>query len=109
MVAVGAIGATTVCESGLQARHEPAAALAVPPQRALVALTPARPADPDQSRPLFAKAQTTAPFLSHLIATAQGAPQTRERRQVDPNWAITTYAAMMQAPTTTGLRISATR
>jgi|HubBroStandDraft_6_1064221.scaffolds.fasta_scaffold256881_2 hypothetical protein len=41
----------------------------------------------------------TAPFLMHLIATAQGAPQTRVRRRADPDQAIATYAAAMQKPT----------
>jgi hypothetical protein len=43
----------------------------------------------------------TAPFLMHLIATAQGAPQTRVRRRADPDQAIATYAAAMQKPTST--------
>jgi hypothetical protein len=46
-------------------------------------------------------ARPTAPFLMHLIATAQGAPQTRVRRRADPDQAIATYAAAMQKPTST--------
>ena len=42
-----------------------------------------------------------APFLMHLIATAQGAPQTRVRRRTDPDQAIAIYAAAMQKPTST--------
>lgn len=37
-----------------------------------------------------------APFLTHLIATAQGAPQTRGRRRADPGRAISAYAAAEQ-------------
>jgi hypothetical protein len=108
MVAIGAIGAATLSGIGIGARREPTA-VAYPPQRALVALTPAPAANPERSGPVSAKAQATAPFLSHLIATAQGAPQTRERRQVDPNRATTTYATMMQAPAVSGRVVSASR
>ena len=72
---------------------------AAPMQRALVPVAPARPADAAPSRPV--RANSRAAFLTHLIATVQGAPQTRERRRVDPKQAITTYAAcaaMMQIP-----------
>jgi hypothetical protein len=47
--------------------------------------------DPPMVRP-------TAPFLMHLIATAQGAPQTRPRRRAGPGQAVATYAAAMQKP-----------
>jgi hypothetical protein len=50
--------------------------------------------DPPMVRP-------TAPFLMHLIATAQGAPQTRVRRRADPDQAIATYAAAMEKTTST--------
>jgi hypothetical protein len=43
----------------------------------------------------------TAPFLMHLIATAQGAPQTRVRRRADPDQAIATYASAIQKPMST--------
>jgi hypothetical protein len=32
-------------------------------------------------------------FLAHLIATAQGAPQTRVRRRAEPKQACADYAA----------------
>jgi hypothetical protein len=35
----------------------------------------------------------SAPFLAHLIATAQRAPQTRVRRRAEPDLAATVYAA----------------
>jgi hypothetical protein len=35
----------------------------------------------------------SAPFLAHLIATAQRAPQTRLRRRAEPDLAATVYAA----------------
>jgi hypothetical protein len=47
--------------------------------------------DPPMTRP-------AAPFLMHLIATAQGAPQTRARRRADPDQAVATYAAAMRKP-----------
>src|ERR1700730_15908244 len=39
-----------------------------------------------------------APFLAHLIATEQGIPQTRKRRQADPGEGIAAYTAMMRTP-----------
>jgi hypothetical protein len=79
---------------------------AAPTHRALVPFAPARPEDAAHSRPMPAHPRAEAAFLTHLIATAQGAPQTRERRRADPNWAITTYAAMMRIPAPTGWRIN---
>jgi hypothetical protein len=38
-----------------------------------------------------------AAFLAHLIATAQGAPQTRERRRAEPAEAILLYASQQRA------------
>ncbi|NWG23477.1 MAG: hypothetical protein HXY30_03495 [Pseudorhodoplanes sp.] len=35
----------------------------------------------------------SAHFLAHLIAGAQGAPQTRERRRAEPAEALSCYAA----------------
>jgi hypothetical protein len=39
-----------------------------------------------------------APFIAHLIATAQGAPQTRGHRRADPDRAISAYAATSRQP-----------
>jgi len=36
-----------------------------------------------------------AAFLTHLIATAKGASQTRKHRRADPDQVIATYAAML--------------
>src|SRR4051812_7618833 len=36
-----------------------------------------------------------AAFLAHLIATAQQAPQTRQRRRAEPTHAISLYATAM--------------
>jgi hypothetical protein len=38
-----------------------------------------------------------APFLAQLIACAQGAPQTRERRRAEPQEAATAYALALAA------------
>jgi hypothetical protein len=53
--------------------------------------------------------RTNAPFLTQLIATADGHPQTRERRRADPNWATTAYAVMMQAPAISGREVHESR
>jgi hypothetical protein len=54
----------------------------------------AQAADPDRSPAL--SAYPAAPFLTHLIATAAGAPQTRARRRADPGRAIAAYTASMR-------------
>jgi hypothetical protein len=57
--------------------------------RALIPLSPlapSEPAPPVSRRP-------SASFLSQLIATQQQAPQTRERRRADPQFAATRYQA----------------
>ena len=71
-------------------------------QRALVPAVNVTAIEPGISRPGPATGRATAPFLTHLIATAAGVPQTRVRRRADPNWAATAYAATMQAPAVTG-------
>jgi hypothetical protein len=59
------------------------------PGRALVPVGsgPATAVDPAGSRPLAA-------FLAQLIATAQRAPQTRQRRRAEPSEASAIYAAV---------------
>jgi len=108
MVPVGRVGSATVVGSGRARRETPAAQAGAPSaQRALVRIAPVEPAI-DVS-PRAAEARPTAPFLAHLIATVQGAPQTRERRRADPDWAITAYAAMMQVPGSAGRAVRESR
>ena len=66
------------------------------PQRALVPVTPAPPADAAMVRPV--RVSPNAAFLTHLIATAQGASQTRKHRRTDPDQIIATHAAMVLIP-----------
>jgi hypothetical protein len=80
---------------------------AVSPQRALVQIAPVGPATGIPVRQ--ADGRAAAPFLAHLIATVQGAPQTRERRRADPNRAITAYAAAMQVPESAGHAVRESR
>lgn len=87
MSAIGSIGVTGVSTQAQRCRREPPEA-----QRALVPLEPAgrahirrpRPGNASSSRPF-------APYLAHLIATAEGVPQTRERRRLDPQEAAGHY------------------
>jgi hypothetical protein len=65
-----------------------------PAQRALVTL--ARSADLSARVPVSARPR--APYLAHLIAMAQGAPETRRRRRADPTSAIAAYAAALRLP-----------
>jgi hypothetical protein len=72
--------------------------------RALVPVESLRP-----RRSLTPAVRTSAPFLSHLIATAAGDPQTRERRRAEPEQAVNAYAAMMHAPTEAGRSVHESR
>jgi hypothetical protein len=65
-------------------------------QRALVPLMPALPADAAPAR--LVRLSPNAAFLTHLIATAEGASQTRKHRRADPDRVIATYAAMVLVP-----------
>lgn len=73
----------------------------VEPSRALVPV--ARPAEPFVAlRRLFIRA--FAPFIAHLHAVEQDAPQTRARRRAEPSAAIVAYeaAAILRAPNLAG-------
>jgi hypothetical protein len=50
-----------------------------------------------------------AAFITHLIATAQGIPQSRKRRRVDPNCAVSAYAAASRNALPAGHAISESR
>lgn len=58
--------------------------------RSLIPLSPLRRAAATAHR---RGTRTSAVFLAHLIATAQGAPQTRQRRRSRPEDAIAAYTA----------------
>jgi len=58
-------------------------------QRALV---PVPETDRSES-PASHSSRPAAPFLAHLIATARGEPQTRERRRAKPQAAAQAYSA----------------
>jgi hypothetical protein len=58
--------------------------------RALVAVTPVAPREPVRPAPA---SRASAAFLAHLIATAEGAPQTREKRRLEPEEVSRLYAA----------------
>jgi hypothetical protein len=65
-------------------------------QRALVPVNSTRPADAGPSGPV--RLSPNAAFLTQLIATAQGASQTRKHRRADPDRVIATYSAMVLVP-----------
>jgi hypothetical protein len=85
-------------------RHGPAGNAA---RRALVPLRSARPADAGLHQRNDSRA--TAPFLTHLLATAQGLPQTRGRCRAEPNRAIMAYADRMHVPPTVGRAVRESR
>ena len=64
--------------------HEPGA---IPAERALVVVSHAHPAEPA----LMARTRPSSAFVAQLIATAQHAPQTRERRRAAPADAALSY------------------
>jgi hypothetical protein len=57
--------------------------------RDLVRVAPAQPA----GKRAGVRARPDTAFLAHLIATAQQAPQTREKRRAEPAAAIRCYTA----------------
>jgi len=80
-----------------------AARTEIPTARALVS-TKTGPAEPGRSGSISPAAQRygNAAFITQLIATAQGAPQTRRRRRAEPDVAISVYAAASRSPRNAG-------
>jgi hypothetical protein len=62
--------------------------------RALVATGAVAAREPLRTTPAN---RSSAAFLAHLIATADGAPQTREKRRLEPDEASRLYAAAQTA------------
>jgi hypothetical protein len=62
--------------------------------RALVAVSPVKPRETLRQAPA---ARASAAFLAHLIATAEGLPQTREKRRLEPQEAVRLYGAAQDA------------
>jgi hypothetical protein len=75
--------------------------------RALVPLSCAR--TDGSSRSPHMESPAAAGFLAHLLATAEGMPQTRARRRAEPGRAIDAYAARMRTPPTPGRALCASR
>jgi hypothetical protein len=67
------------------------------PGRALVATTTS-----GQAVATSARLRPSAVFLAHLIAVAQQAPQTRQRRRAEPDVAKAVYAEACAPPARTG-------
>jgi hypothetical protein len=66
----------------------------IPPSRALVRLGIAGADFADQESLSLARiGYGAAGFITHLIATAEGIPQTRKRRRVESDCAVSAYAA----------------
>jgi hypothetical protein len=63
-------------------------------RRALVPISFARPIADHSRHPAGSRA--IAPFIAHLLATADGLPQTRRRRRAEPAQAVSAYADCMQ-------------
>ncbi|HEY1154072.1 MAG TPA: hypothetical protein VGE73_09490 [Pseudolabrys sp.] len=75
--------------------------------RALVAVAPVKPtARPQSDRPRAARPASTAPFLAHLVATREQAPQTRTRRRVEPAEAIQIYRSQTMTAPVNGQQMS---
>lgn len=106
---IGAIdGTRSITPSRTLPRPEPAADTAAR-HRAIVPVAPPTVAESSGPNPVRPGTPATAAFLTHLIATERGVPQTRARRRADPNWAIATYAAAMRAPEAPTPTVSAMR
>ncbi len=57
------------------------------------ALVPLIPRKPRSEAPHHGPAQRVASFITHLIATSEKLPQTREKRRADPADVIAAYQA----------------
>lgn len=80
-----------VTGTGGSTRYEtprPKAIAPIAADRAIVPVTPVNPAEKSRAAPLQ---RTNAPYLTHLIATSEGLPQTRERRRATPGEAVASY------------------
>lgn len=89
---IGGIGGTAIGATARRAapeRREPEVA----ETRALI---PVEGAAPIARSPAMTR-HPAAPFLAHLIATQQQAPQTRMRRRAEPGEAISAYDARITA------------
>ena len=107
MEPVGRVGPATIVGSPHGTSREIAESAPHSTRRALVPLAPVGAARSHPSR--TAACRANAAFLAHLIATVQGAPQTRERRRADPDRATMTYAAAMQVDETAGRDVRVSR
>jgi hypothetical protein len=88
---VGLVRPVPICDTGCAMPDSVNDESPSAPGRALVPVGGVDPA-PDRS----ARARNPRPlaaFLAHLVATAQGVPQTRQRRRASADYAATLYAA----------------
>jgi hypothetical protein len=69
------------------------------------ALVPVAPTISEREAPA-AQPRANADFIAHLIATAAGVPQTRERRRAEPADALAVYQTLGQWPSETGRTLS---
>ncbi len=75
--------------------------------RALVAVAPVKPTTrPQSDRPRDARPASTAPFLAHLVAMREQAPQTRTRRRAEPAEAIQVYQSQTMTAPVNGRQMS---
>jgi hypothetical protein len=89
-------------EMGLRPNDEPAESAGVAhPGRSIVAI---HSGVRDAEKPAR-HARPTAVFLAHLIATAQQAPQTRQRRRAESNDAIAHYVCATPRETSSGRKL----
>jgi len=78
--------------------------LAVPSGQALV---PVGGAGAESAAPAGVRSpRPSATFIAHLVATAQGAPQTRSRRRATADHAATLYAAAARKDRPTAIAVS---
>ena len=69
------------------------------------ALVPVAPAVRERGT-AAADTRANADFVAHLIATAAGLPQTRERRRAEPEDAVAAYRTLGQWPSEAGRTLS---
>ena len=93
--------------AGIGSRQASAQIRDIRSSRALVPVTPAAAtARPEPDHPRAARPASTAPFLAHLVAMREQAPQTRTRRCAEPAEAIRIYQMQTMTAPASGQQMS---
>lgn len=86
---------TQMPRTGLQPQQPEPVAVDAKPREPGTALTVVASVEAGKV-PILPPRRASVSYLAHLIATREGAPQTRERRRAEPQEAIAAYASVLE-------------